>query len=1257
LNRPFDQHLDGNELDALASSRATGVTSSGRISEQAIRGAQLHTESCEDCHRKVQMHESVQGEILRLRTSGSVRPGTGCIDDPDWVRVVAGLLPEGETSELINHAAQCGRCGPLLKAAAEILSDDTTPAEESLVASLSSARLEWQGRMAETLRSSTEPPQTKDRYTWRLRVPFSWARPAFALAAVALVVVAGWLGVRILNPLSADQLLAQAYTDRRTLAVRIPGAKYARQAVERGAGGSSLDRPASLLKAEALIGENLQKHPNDPRWIQAKARADLLDGNYDSAIKTLQRALEAQPDSPQLLTDLGSAYFVRAESANRAIDYGNAVEALGKALAKAPDDPIALFNRALACERIFLYTQAVEDWEHYLRIDPKGEWAAEARKRLAAVQEKAKQHAERISEPLLTPAEIAKRQNDQAVLDSIEERVEDYLNVAIQEWLPSAFPTVERPLNDETAKTRLALQTLATILTSGHQDEWLADILSASDSRDMAIGLQGLSMASKDNAAGDPEAAEVQAQKAETFFRRASSAPGVWRAQFEEIYASQRRFQSEACLLAVARLREQTNYRKLAFISIQLHLEHYACLTSADVLFDKATDSLVSALALSKEAHYPILYLRALGFSASEQTEKGDAEAAWELDRAGLDDYWIGSAGPRRASQFYDDMGVSAQESGEWFLSVALGREAVVAISATADRSAEGMERLELASSASQAHLWQQAADEYSRALGSFARLPDDESVRAFEGSSEVGLAEAAIAQGRFQDAESHLLSARSKLPPNFQEYETWLFFYRTLAALRRNTGDITGAEAACASAIQVAEMGLYGISDELGRLRWNRATSDCYREMVDFRLRSGDTVAALEFWEWYRSSGTRSRAPTIVKNARFSDLEHQTNFPRLHAVEDQLAALKGETVIAYADLRGHTIAWGYDDRGIVWRSINIPTGFKHIVARFGEECRDPNSDLASLRRDGHTIFDVLLAPFWERLDVRRTLVVETDGVASLVPFAALVDADGKYVSERYRISYLPALGYRGVLRPTKPIKAQDEAIVVGSPTLGPDQGSYSALPDADREAEEVAREFAHAIYLPGQEATLDAVLAVLPRSAVFHFAGHSVTKPGHAGLLLAQQASSRSVVLDSESLAKARPQRLKLAVLSACSTNQDDDEATRGAGSIARAFLRTGVPDVVATRWPIDSSSTAILMHTLYRELLRGNTVAEALRLSMFQMHTTSQYAHPYYWAAFEAFGRGADEDSSETVLAGNRRMPSHESKGIPAANSSSDK
>ena len=79
------------------------------------------------------------------------------------------------------------------------------------------------------------------------------------------------------------------------------------------------DRPPSLVKAEGLIGENLNQNPNDPTWLQARARADLMDGNYEAAIESLQHALEVELDSPGLLTDLGSAYFLRGMSIGQLI--------------------------------------------------------------------------------------------------------------------------------------------------------------------------------------------------------------------------------------------------------------------------------------------------------------------------------------------------------------------------------------------------------------------------------------------------------------------------------------------------------------------------------------------------------------------------------------------------------------------------------------------------------------------------------------------------------------------------------------------------------------------------------------------------------------------------------------------------------------------------------------------------------------------------------------------------------------------------
>jgi hypothetical protein len=189
------------------------------------------------------MHKSVQSEILRMRAPNPSPPTPECVGEAEWLEVAAGMYPDAKTRELMKHAAQCGHCGPLLKSAADALVDETTPSEEAWLASLRSTQPECQKNMAETLRGNAgakDSSRGKEEGAQWWRVLFALPRPAFVLAGIAVTVMAGWLAVRSLHPPSAEQLLAQAYTEHRTLEVRIPGAKFAHMRVERAAGGSSL---------------------------------------------------------------------------------------------------------------------------------------------------------------------------------------------------------------------------------------------------------------------------------------------------------------------------------------------------------------------------------------------------------------------------------------------------------------------------------------------------------------------------------------------------------------------------------------------------------------------------------------------------------------------------------------------------------------------------------------------------------------------------------------------------------------------------------------------------------------------------------------------------------------------------------------------------------------------------------------------------------------------------------------------------------
>jgi CHAT domain-containing protein len=66
------------------------------------------------------------------------------------------------------------------------------------------------------------------------------------------------------------------------------------------------------------------------------------------------------------------------------------------------------------------------------------------------------------------------------------------------------------------------------------------------------------------------------------------------------------------------------------------------------------------------------------------------------------------------------------------------------------------------------------------------------------------------------------------------------------------------------------------------------------------------------------------------------------------------------------------------------------------------------------------------------------------------------------------------------------------------------------------------------------------------------------------------------------------------------------------------------GVPEVVATRWQIDSASAVPMMDAFYSGLARGLSVPQALTAARLSLTRDVRYRHPYYWAAYYASGTG---------------------------------
>ena len=110
---------------------------------------------------------------------------------------------------------------------------------------------------------------------------------------------------------------------------------------------------------------------------------------------------------------------------------------------------------------------------------------------------------------------------------------------------------------------------------------------------------------------------------------------------------------------------------------------------------------------------------------------------------------------------------------------------------------------------------------------------------------------------------------------------------------------------------------------------------------------------------------------------------------------------------------------------------------------------------------------------------------------------------------------------------------------------------------------------------------------------------------------------SERGGVLDAHRLNK-----LKLAMFSACGTARPSEGSEWN--SLVTAFLQAGAQRVVASRWNVDSMATTEFVKLFYHSLLSGSSVTQSLQSAANAFRNTAARSHPYYWAAFSAFGSG---------------------------------
>jgi CHAT domain-containing protein len=352
-------------------------------------------------------------------------------------------------------------------------------------------------------------------------------------------------------------------------------------------------------------------------------------------------------------------------------------------------------------------------------------------------------------------------------------------------------------------------------------------------------------------------------------------------------------------------------------------------------------------------------------------------------------------------------------------------------------------------------------------------------------------------------------------------------------------------------------------------------------------------------------------------------------------------------------------------------RDLGDAAAIDDMIEALRQALRDPARD--DVQRLARALDERIMRPLRASFGDATQILISPDGELNLVPFEALVDERGRYLIERYAISYLTS--GRDLLRMQVPRLPRSAPMIVADPLFGepaahtqlaslppprptPRDGLstmyFAPLAGTAEEARAIKALFPEATLLSGAHATKAALQradaprllhvashafflpdANLPSSDTAADAGVDVQNPLlRAGLALAG-ANSRHGPDDDGILTALEASGLnlwgtKLVTLSACDTGVGEIRSGEGVYGLRRAFVLAGAETLVMTLWPVSDAVARQPMAAFYASLRAGAGRGEALRQAKLAMLKQKARQHPFYWASFILSGQWTGLDDA---------------------------
>lgn len=360
------------------------------------------------------------------------------------------------------------------------------------------------------------------------------------------------------------------------------------------------------------------------------------------------------------------------------------------------------------------------------------------------------------------------------------------------------------------------------------------------------------------------------------------------------------------------------------------------------------------------------------------------------------------------------------------------------------------------------------------------------------------------------------------------------------------------------------------------------------------------------------------------------------------------------------------------------WTELGAANEIDTAVDALRQALRDPlRKDVRQLAR---SVDERVMQPVRVLTGDATQLLISPDGELNLIPFAALLDEQGRYLLESYSFVYLTS--GRDLLRMQVPRESKNKPLVIADPLFGePASGPparttfngrrqsvtsgrdlsevyFAPLGGTAQEARAIQTLFPEASVLSGAKAT-ESGLKQVAAPRILHIATHGFflgdteiagssgslpttrginarakpTNPMLRSGLALTGANLRKSTGDSGILTALEASGLnlwgtKLVVLSACDTGIGEVRNGEGVYGLRRAFVLAGAESLVISLWPVSDYATRELMIRYYRNLKSGMGRGAALRQVQIDKLKRNPTLHPFYWANFIQSGEWANLD-----------------------------